>query len=155
MFLFCIQNRSLNKKGDISDLWYLSLLYYLSILFVVTNHLFFITQYIVIILPLVVLITTFLLLIAFLLMVHYGLIFEFKSKASIFPSLENCSFYLYLLFLIGFNFTIDYFIKLKGFYYNNSISCELERVRVSYHRQITIFKRKPNLILYFPFIATL
>jgi len=130
MFLFCIQNISLNNKGNISDLWYLSLLYYLSILLVVTNHLFFITQYIVIILPLVVLITTFLLLAVFLLMVHYGLLFEFKSKASIFPSLENISFYLYLLFLIGFNFTIDFCIKLKGFYMNKGISSELERIRV-------------------------
>ena len=130
MFFFCIQNISLNKKGNISDLWYLSLLYYLSILLVVTNHLFFITQYIVIILPLVVLITTFLLLAVFLLMVHYGLLFEFKSKASIFPSLENISFYLYLLFLIGFNFTIDFCIKLKGFYMNKGISSELERIRV-------------------------
>ena len=102
MFIICMQNQVLNLKGNISDLWYTSLLYYLSILFVVTNHLFFITQYIVFFLPIVVLITTFLLLIIFLLLVHYGLLFEFKSKATIFPALENFSFYLYLLFLIVF-----------------------------------------------------
>ena len=141
MFLFCVQNKSLNQKGNISDLWYLSLLYYLSILFVVTNHLFFITQYIVFILPIIVLITTFLLLFVFLFLVHYGLLFEFKSKASILPSLKNTSFYLYLFFLIGLNFSIDYCLKLKSFYLNNSISSELERIRVDYEKK-TILKNK-------------
>ena len=129
MFIICIQNQVLNIKGNISDLWYTSLLYYLSILFVVTNHLFFITQYIVFLLPIIVLITTFLLLIVFLLLVHYGLLFDFKSKATIFPSLENLSFYLYLLFLLGFNLVIDYCIKLKSFYFDNSLSSKLDRKR--------------------------
>ena len=129
MFIICMQNQVLNLKGNISDLWYTSLLYYLSILFVVTNHLFFITQYIVFFLPIVVLITTFLLLIIFLLLVHYGLLFEFKSKATIFPALENFSFYLYLLFLIGFNIIIDYCLKLKRFYLDNSLSSKLDRKR--------------------------
>jgi hypothetical protein len=129
MFIICIQNQVLNIKGNISDLWYTSLLYYLSILSVVTNHLFFITQYIVFLLPIIVLITTFLLLIVFLLLVHYGLLFDFKSKATIFPSLENLSFYLYLLFLLGFNLVIDYCIKLKSFYFDNSLSSKLDRKR--------------------------
>ena len=131
MFIICINNQILNFKGNISDLWYLSLLYYLSILFVVTNHLFFITQYIVFILPLVVLITTFLLLIIFLILVHYGLLFDFKSKASIFPSLQNLSFYLYLFFLLGFNFVVDYCIRLRVFYLDKSLSTQLERTRVN------------------------
>ena len=130
MFIICIQNQVLNLKGNISDLWYTSLLYYLSILFVVTNHLFFITQYIVFLLPIIVLITTFILLIFFLLLVHYGLFFDFKSKATIFPSLENFSFYLYLLFLLGFNITIDYSLKIKSFYMDNSIASQLDRKRV-------------------------
>jgi len=130
MFIICIQNQVLNLKGNISDLWYTSLLYYLSILFVVTNHLFFITQYIVFLLPIIVLITTFILLIVFLLLVHYGLFFDFKSKATIFPSLENFSFYLYLLFLLGFNITIDYSLKIKSFYMDNSIASQLDRKRV-------------------------
>ena len=140
MFLFCIHNINLNNKGNISDLWYLSLLYYLSILIVVTNHLFFITKYIVIILPIVVLITTFLLLAAFLLIVHYGLIFEFKSKASIFPSLGNLSFYLYLLFLIGINIIIDYIIKIHSFYFENSLASELERMRVKVNERKKLLK---------------
>ena len=131
MFITCIQNQVLNLKGNISDLWYTSLLYYLSILFVVTNHLFFVTQYIVFLLPIIVLITTFMLLIVFLLLVHYGLLFDFKSKASIFPSLENFSFYLYLLFLLGFNIIIDYTLKVKTFYLDNSLSSQLDRKRVN------------------------
>ena len=129
MFLLCIHNKSLNKKGYISDLWYLSLIYYLSILFVVTNHIFFITQYIVILLPIVVLITTFLLLVGFLILVHYGLLFDFKSKATIIPALQNLSFYLYLFFLIGLNLIIDYTIKIRSFYLDKSLSSELERMR--------------------------
>ena len=95
-----------------------------------TNHLFFITQYIVFLLPIIVLITTFLLSIVFLLLVHYGLLFEFKSKATIFPSLENFSFYLYLLFLLGLNIIIDYCLKIKNFYFDNSLSSQLDRKRL-------------------------
>jgi hypothetical protein len=62
-------------------------------------------------------------------LVHYGLLFDFKSKATIFPSLENLSFYLYLLFLLGFNLVIDYCIKLKSFYFDNSLSSKLDRKR--------------------------
>ena len=142
MFLFCIHNKNLNEKGYISDLWYLSLLYYLSILFVVTNHIFFITQYIVILLPIVVLITTFLLLVGFLILVHYGLLFDFKSKATIIPSLKNLSFYLYLFFLIGFNLTIDYTIKIRSFYWDKSLSSELERIRVEKRRTLLLNKTK-------------
>jgi phospholipid-translocating P-type ATPase (flippase) len=127
MFTICISNKILNNRGNISDLWYLSLLYYLSILFVVTNHLFLVTQYIIFLLPIVVFITTFLLLFAFLLLVHYGLFFDFKSKASIFPSLGNISFYLYIFFLIGLNIIVDYYHKARIFYYDNSLTCQLER----------------------------
>ena len=141
MFCFCIKNKSLNKKGNISDLWYLSLLYYLSILFVVTNHIFFITQYIIFLLPIVVFFTTFLLLIVFLLLVHYGLLFDFKSKATIFPSLENLSFYLYLFFLIGLNLIIDYCFKLRLFYLDNSLSSQLERIRIKDKRRINSLKK--------------
>ena len=145
MFLFCIHNTNLNNKGNISDLWYLSLLYYLSILIVVTNHIFFVTKYIVILLPIVVLITTFLLLAAFLLIVHYGLLFEFKSKATIFPSLSNISFYLYLFFLIGFNILIDYVTKIWSFYFENSLSSELGRMRLKNKERKKLLKKNKNL----------
>ena len=147
MFVYCIHNTNLNKKGNIGDLWYLSLLYYLSILFSVSNNLFFITRYIVFLLPLVTLITTFLLLVLFLFMVHYGWIFEFKSKASIYPSLNNYSFYLYLFFNIGFNFIVDYFLKIKNFYMDTSLSSELERMKVKddFLQQKTLAKKETVL----------
>ena len=85
MFVLCINNEVLCDKGYISDLWYLSLLYYLSILFVVTNNLFFITNFIVYLLVISVAVTTFLFLVIFLILVHYGLVFDFKSKATIVP----------------------------------------------------------------------
>ena len=144
MFFYSIQNINLNKKGNIGDLWYLSLLYYLSILFAVTNHLFFVTSYIVFLLPLVVLITTFLLLFIFLLMVHYGWIFDFKSKASIAPSIQNFSFYLYLFFLLGLNAIVDYILILKKFYIDTSLSSELEKMKAKgdFIEQKTISKRE-------------
>ena len=144
MFLYSIHNKALNNKGNISDLWYLSLLYYLSILFIVTNHLFFWTQYIVILLPIVVLITTFLLVVGFLLLVHYGLFFDFKSKATIIPSLQNFSFYLYLFFLIGFNIIFDYVNKIRSFYFDKSLSSELERKRVEKRRTFLLNKTTNN-----------
>ena len=140
MFLVCIQNKILNNKGNRPDLWYLSLLYYLSILFVVTNHLFFMTQYIIFLLPIIVFISTFLLLFLFLLLVHYGLFFDFKSKATIFPSLGNISFYLYLFFLIGLNLIFDYCLKIKDFYFKNSLSCKLEKKVIKEKKRKNITK---------------
>ena len=141
MFLVCIQNKILNNRGNVSDLWYLSLLYYLSILFVVTIHLFFDTQHIIFLLPIVIFISTILLLFVFLLLVHYGLLFDFKSKASIFPSLGNISFYLYLFFLLGFNIVFDYCHKARIFYFDNSLSCQLERM-------IIVDKKRKNSAKY-------
>jgi phospholipid-transporting ATPase len=127
MYAICVNNRILCNKGHIADLWYLSLLYYLSILFVVTNNLFFTTHYIVNLLLISVGITTFLFLIIFLIFVHYGLVFDFKSKATILPSVRNLSFYVYLFFSIGFNLVLDYTLKLRNFLFDKHLSTELFR----------------------------
>jgi phospholipid-transporting ATPase len=145
MFVISIQNKILNRKGNMSDLWYLSLLYYLSILLVVTNHLFFITQYIIFLLPIVTFVSSFLLLCSFLLLVHYGLLFDFNSKATIFSSLGNISFYLYLFFILGFNAIFDYCLKVRVFYFDNSLSCELERSIIKEKRRKMSTKIKLTL----------
>ena len=138
MFVLCINNEVLCDKGYISDLWYLSLLYYLSILFVVTNNLFFITNFIVYLLVISVAVTTFLFLVIFLILVHYGLVFDFKSKATIVPSIRNLSFYIYLFFLLGFNLVLDYTLKIRQFYFDKYLSTRLKR-------QKTFNKNKQNI----------
>ena len=140
MFVICVNNEVLSKRGHMADLWYLSLLYYLSILFVVTNNLFFITHYIVNLLFVSVIITTFLFLVVFLVLVHYGLLFDFKSKATIIPSIENLSFYVYLFFSLGFNFVLDYTLKIRHFFFDKHLSTELFRQKTINDR-----KRKKEL----------
>jgi hypothetical protein len=145
MFITCINHEILGNKGHISDLWYISLLYYLSILLVVTNHLFFITQYIIFLLPIVTFVSSFLLICFFLLLVHYGLLFDFNSKATIFSSLGNISFYLYLFFILGFNAIFDYCLKVRVFYFDNSLSCELEKSIIKEKRRKMSTKIKLTL----------
>ena len=125
MFLICINNEVLGNKGHISDIWYISLLYYLSILFVVTNNIFFRAHYIAYLLIISIIITTFLFLVVFLIMVHYGLFFDFNSKATIVPSLRSGSFYLYLFFLLGFNLVLDYTLKIKKILFDKNLSTKL------------------------------
>ena len=139
MFFICLENEVLGPKGYISDIWYISLLYYLSILFVVTNNLFFRTHFIAYLLLISILITTFLSLVIFLILVHYGLAFEFKSKATVIPSLQNLSFYIYLLFLLGFNLTLDYTLKIRNFFFDKHLSNKLLR-------QSTIYKNKKSIL---------
>ena len=65
--------------------------------------------------------------IIFLIFVHYGLVFDFKSKATILPSVRNLSFYVYLFFSIGFNLVLDYTLKLRNFLFDKHLSTELFR----------------------------
>ena len=144
MFITCINHEILGNKGHISDLWYISLLYYLSILFVVTNNLFFLTQYIVFILVISVIITTFMFLVVFLIFVHYGLVFDFKSKASIIPSIKNFSFYIYLFFLLGFNLVLDYTLKIRTFFFDKGLSTKLSRQRTFKGQRKALYKMMIN-----------
>ena len=137
MFLICINNKVLGSKGNISDIWYISLLYYLSILIVVTNHIFFRAHYIVYLLIISIIITTFLFLVVFLILVHYGLFFDFKSKATIIPSLRSATFYFYLFFLLGFNLVFDYTLKARTFFFDKNLSTKL-------YRQKTMNLKKKN-----------
>ena len=132
-----MNNKVLGNKGHVSDLWYISLLYYLSILFVVTNNIFFIAHYIVYLLVISIVITTFLFLVIFLILVHYGLFFDFKSKATIVPSLRSGSFYFYLFFLLGFNLVLDYTLKIKTIFFDKNLSTKL-------YKQKTLNLKKTN-----------
>ena len=130
IFVLSIDTGIINHKGDQSNLWYMSLKDYLGILLVVSVHLLLCTKYIVYFLPLSVLLLTFVLAFLFFLLVHYGLIFDFNSKATIFNSLGCIKLYIYL-FHVGFlQFIIDYTNKIYGLFIKKTLIADLERKRI-------------------------
>jgi magnesium-transporting ATPase (P-type) len=111
IYLYCGFPEILNIKGSISSIWYLSLKSYICVLFVVTTNLLIKNNFIVYILPLSIGITTFLSFIIFLILNHYGFLFQFNSKASIFPSFSSPLLYLSVIFASCFSFVFDYGFK--------------------------------------------
>ena len=108
----------------------MSLKNYLCILIVVSINLLINTRYIVVFLPLSILLLTFILLGLFLLLVHYGLIFDFNSKASIFTSFTCPKFYFVLFGVSVVNFIIDYSTRVYQIFFKNTLIAELERKRL-------------------------
>ena len=129
LFYFSIHCGILGITGHAGDLWHLSLKNYIGVLIIVSINLMLNTRYIVLALPLVILISTFVLSILFFLLVHYGLVFSFNSKASIFPSLKMCKFYLQLFLSGGMNFIIDYFVKAYGVYFNDGLVSKFAKMK--------------------------
>ena len=117
IFLVCSLSSVIDIKGNFSNIWYMSLKNYFCILIVVTINLFVETKFIAYFLPVSVFLTTFVLFILFLLLVHYGLVFNFNSKASIFPSLSVLKFYLILFVACTLMGVIDYSLKLYDFFF--------------------------------------
>ena len=129
IFKLCSYNTIIDYKGHYSNIWYMSLKNYSCILTIITINLFIGTNFIIYFLPIVVIITTFLFFIAFLFLVHYGLIFEFNSKASIFDSLCNIKFYLILFGISAFNAVLDYSQKVYNIFFEKSLNGQLELKR--------------------------
>ena len=108
IFLLCaVKSLIIDENGNHYNIWYMSLKNYCCILIVVSINLFIEVKFIAYYLPLVVFITTFLFFTLFLLLVHYGLIFDFNSKASIFLSFSVLKFYLVLFIVSALNAIID------------------------------------------------
>ena len=129
IFLFCSFSTIIDIKGNFSNIWYMSLKNYFSILIIITINLFIETKFIVYFLPIIVAITTFIFFFLFLLLVHYGLIFNFNSKASIFPSLSVAKFYLILLVVTSLMGVLDYSLKVYNVIFVKSLKGELELKR--------------------------
>jgi len=129
IFLLCSYSTIIDINGHFSNIWYMSLKNYSCILVVITINLFVGTNFIIYFLPIVVIITTFLFFIAFLFLVHYGLVFEFNSKASIFGSLCNIKFYLILFGISTFNAVLDYSQKVYKIFFKKSLNGQLELKR--------------------------
>ena len=112
-------------KGYNLNIWYLSLNSYLSIIIVVSMNLLINCHFIIYLLPLSIGITTFLLLFIFLILNHYGIFFDFNSKATIGTSLSSLQLYLSIILISSFNFIFDYTSKLIRLYFNNSLSSKI------------------------------
>ena len=129
IFLTCSLSTIIDIQGNFSNIWYMSLKNYFCILIIVTINLFIEAKFIVYYLPAVVILSTFVLFFLFLLLVHYGLVFNFNSKASIFPSLSVLKFYLILFVVCTLMGVIDYSIKLYDFIFVKSLASKLEQKR--------------------------
>ncbi len=103
----CIR-QILVKSGYYPNIWYLSIKNYICVLSVVSLNLLINSSFIVIYLPLSILITTFILFIGFLFINHYGILFDFNSKASIGPALTVPTLYFSIFLISCFSFIIDY-----------------------------------------------
>ena len=138
----------MNINGNSGDLWHLSLKNYISVLVVVSINLMLITRYIIIALPLIILLSTFVLSFLFFLLVHYGLIFSFNSKASIFSTFTEYKFYLLVFLLGGINFILDYFIKSYGVYFNDGLISEFEKMKAiskNGSKSLSVIESKNNM----------
>jgi magnesium-transporting ATPase (P-type) len=142
IYLYCGFPEILNIKGSISSIWYLSLKSYICVLFVVTINLLLRCSFIVHILLLSIGVTTYLLFFIFLILNHYGFLFEFNSKASIFTSLSSPLLYLSSILVISSSFIFDYSFKLMDIFMNKSLSS-----KILFKEKIKEKSRKPSITL--------
>ena len=129
IFYTCSLGGVIDKRGHHSNIWYMSLKNYFCILIIITINLLIETKFIAYFLPLVIILTTFILFLLFLLLVHYGLIFNFNSKATIFSSLSVVKFYLILLEVCSLLAVLDYSLKVYNIFFVKSLSGKLELKR--------------------------
>ena len=113
------------KKGYYSNIWFLSLKSYICVLSVVSSNLLINSSFIVIYLPLSILITTFLLFFCFLFLNHYGIFFDFKSKASILSSLSSPLLYFAVFLILSLSIIIDYSFKLFNLFFSNNYTLKI------------------------------
>ena len=124
-FLCGMKSFLIDNDGNHANIWYMSLENYCCILIVVSINLFLQTKFITYFLPIVVIVTIFVFFSLFLLLVHYGLVFNFNSKASIFFSFSVIKFYLVLFIVCILNLVLDYSIKIYNVFFVKYLSGQL------------------------------
>ncbi len=120
-----LSENPLDIKGNTCNIWYDSIVNYLCIIIIVSVHLLINTNFISFLLPIVMVITTFFFLFIFLILVHYGLIFEFNSKASIIPSFSYFRTYLSVVFGCTISFVLDYSFKACSVFFQTNLTSSL------------------------------
>ena len=111
--------------GYNKNMSYVSLRIYISIIVVVSMNLLIQSHFIVYLLPLSIGINTFLFLIIFLVLNHYGLFFNYNSKASLIVPIISSQFILGILYIACINFVFEFSSKLFRIYFNNSLSSKM------------------------------
>jgi phospholipid-translocating P-type ATPase (flippase) len=119
-FISCCVNE-IFIDGYNKDIWYISLKCYICILIIVSLNLLINSSFIAYLLPITIGVTTFLLFIIFLVLNHYGIFFEFNSKASIFTYLKSPLIYLSIFLICSFDFILDYSSKLFKLFLRGSL----------------------------------
>ena len=126
IFLMCaIKSIIIDDDGFHANIWYMSLKNYCCILIIVSINIFVTVDFISFYLPLIVFITTFSFFAGFLFLVHYGLIFEFNSKASIFYSFTVPKFYMVICIVSIINLVVEYSIKIYNVFFVRNLSGQL------------------------------
>ena len=120
LFILC-SVKEIFIDGYNNNIWYMSLKCYISILIIVSLNILINSSFIVYLLPVTIGISTFLFFFIFLILNHYGIFFEFNSKASIFTSLRSPLIYLSIFFICSFHFIIDYSSNLFKLFLRNSL----------------------------------
>ena len=143
IFISCCVNEIL-IKGYNKNIWYLSLKSYICILIVVSSNLLINSHYIVYFLPLTILITTFILFIAFMFINHYGILFNFNSKGSIFISLSSPLTFLAIIFICSFHFILDYTGMVLNLFLYHSLSNKLILKKIFQKKKKLPNKEKQN-----------
>ena len=124
IFISCFVNEIL-IKGYNKNLWYISLKSYICLLISVSTNILISSHFITYFLPLTIAVTTFLLFFIFLFLNHYGLLFIFNSKASIWSSLSSPITYLSIFLICSFHFIFDYSYKLIKLFLQRSLCNKL------------------------------
>ena len=73
---------------------------------------------------------------------HYGVLFTFNSKASIFPSFYSCITYLSLIMTCFFSILLDYTSKLVDIYFSNKLSSKLILEEMKEDKRKSFFRMK-------------
>ena len=110
--LFCTFGNIIDNKGNNPNIWSMSLKIYTCFLVTVNINLLIKCRFIVFYLPITILVSCFLLYVLFLFLVHYGLFFDFNSKATIYDTISNFDFYLTILSVSALNVIVDYSEKV-------------------------------------------
>ena len=117
----CISGNIIDNEGSTLNIWTISLKIYTCILLIVSLNLFIDIRFIVFYLPIVIIASSFILYILFLLLVHYGLLFEFNSKATVFPTVFNLRFLMDILIVCALTIIVDYSTKIYTILFDKSI----------------------------------
>ena len=125
IYISCCIRQILTRKGHFANIWYISLKSYMCVLVVVSSNLLISNNFIAVYLPITIFVTTFLLFFSFLFLNHYGIFFEFNSKASIISSLQSSILYFTIVFILILSIVIDYSLKLFDLFFSYSLTSRI------------------------------